>query len=1475
MPRKTASGTAPDLHQHSGFSLYDGLGSAKAIVDRAVELGWLAVAVTDHGWLGAAPALYAAARAAKIKPIIGCLPAGQLIETSEGMVPVEEIREGMLIYTHKGRLRRVTRTMSRQHSGVIYGVRALRGSEVVWVTGEHPLLILNNGDVQPSWVRADELSVGRLNTQRGTLNWQSYASSPRVTPDQPLLVLSILAYLDQERYRDEHGVIARVGRVKYEQPLCITKVPTSVDVSNKLARLLGLFTAEGSFHTSSTSAGYGPTTMCWTFCDDERELVEEVVASLSAIFNATSSVYERPEKSIVEVYCFDSTVARWMVAQTRDGAANKRIPPCVFEFRADHAWAYVQALVDGDGARNVASGQTIVKVASRDLAFGLRRLLTRFDFLSSVTKMHEHGFTSYSVSWVEDAAYKRFLADEEALYPPLREVVTREFGGVVYNFEVEEDHSYLCAGIALHNCEMYVTPEDDLVDGDKDVLGERRHLTVLALSFEGYQNLVTWANLSMERPSYYNGPRISVERMVESAQHGLHHNVVLSGCLGGSCCQHLLHGNGNGPELARMNLQTLKGAFPNFYVELMNHEIDRFTNRGYTNYEKMLHDQRVTTGHLLGLAQELEIPVIVTNDSHYRSPEQRKPHMAMMARKQWRRGSDVHEGVTKDSTVDEFTANYSYWAAYQQLMEPIAATLPEWAEKQAIESIQGIVAEADVHIDPLDVFSYSLPVAKSDDPIEEIRRRSKRRLKTMIARHGAVASERFEYELGAMKEFANYLLIYADIVVMARDQGVYTWTRGSACASLVCYCLGVHEIDPIHYQLLFERFVNPARAKFPDVNIDIEAHRRDDVAKMVVEYMHEIGQDVLPICTYSTLSNRNAFRLIAEANGIPKERIDELAKLLPQMIDSGMVSSDEEAYEIIMEEFGTDIHGDAAAIFDTIGGVSQHACAFVIGTKDRPLSNWVPTYRIGSSDALVTQYNMKWIEAMGFLKLDLLRLDTLSILHSVARQLGQGTDWIDDLGRSAPGIYDAPDAGAFQLLNEGRTDGVFTFQGATQRRGCIEVAPETTQDLVAIQALYRPGSTRTGVDKHFVSRRRGDEEWEDLNELTAKRWHETYGMPIYQEQIMEMGFDMGMSGEEVDDLYKAIKLAKGVGRGAAEAFANFEPTFRKYADGLMPRDEADEIWARWDAMQGYSFNRAHATSFAVLGKKSAVCMAEHPLETFIAILERYPDNPRYVAAALQAGFRFESPDVNVSTHQFSRGSDDKSIRVGFLRIEGIGPGAAGELVRNQPFASVEDLRERCNSTRVKQPTIEALRAIGALGSLGIDGDDDDLTQLRLLKMVLNKPAVFKGIKPSLPRRQRGQWEYLGLERGLDLTFGKRFCSKLFWITSEAKLELKAASSGHYSAWLLKAVDENGVPFDLMAGENKDAESKLLKLLAKMEGAVVCLDGQVGLPFLRGGDTTFRVWGVTGDDNPQAWNITEDDATKIKKLAAYKRELRRN
>jgi hypothetical protein len=445
----------------------------------------------------------------------------------------------------------------------------------------------------------------------------------------------------------------------------------------------------------------------------------------------------------------------------------------------------------------------------------------------------------------------------------------------------------------------------------------------------------------------------------------------------------------------------------------------------------------------------------------------------------------------------------------------------------------------------------------------------------------------------------------------------------------------------------------------------------------------------------------------------------------------------------------------------------------------------------------------------------------------------------------------------------------------------MEVGVETVEDMVAVQALYRPSGTRTGFDKMFVNRRHGREDWSSLNDLVAEFLDETYGIAIYQEQIMEMGARMGMSGEEIDDLYKAIKTAKGTGRGAKELFEGFEPTFRKYADKLMPKEEADELWTQWEALQGYTFNRGHASSYAILADKTAILRNQYPQEFFIALLERYPDNPRYIAAAIAEGFRFEAPDVNTSSGGFSRGSDDKSIRVGLLRIAGLGPGTVAALVRNQPFASVEDMRERCGSRFIKQGekvnTVEILAAVGALECLGIKADDDDDVQFELLNFVLTKPTAFKGCKIKMPPRNTGKWKFTGMQRGVEMTEGKSFCAKLFWIPNDAPFTTKSSATGAYNAHLLTVVDENGIPFDLLVASDKEAESSLIKYLArKAQGAVICVEGQVAMPFLRGGNTVFKMWGIAGAEQgaPQIWHASEMAAKVAIQSARDKQSQRR-
>jgi DNA polymerase-3 subunit alpha len=355
-------------------------------------------------------------------------------------------------------------------------------------------------------------------------------------------------------------------------------------------------------------------------------------------------------------------------------------------------------------------------------------------------------------------------------------------------------------------CEMYVSPEDSLVDGDKSVLQERRHLTVLALSFEGYQNLVAWVSASMNRPAYYNGPRISLDRMAETAPHALHHNAVLSGCMGGELCQCLLHMDDVGSDVAaKLYLESCQALFPNFWIEVQNHLHPKFESLDLPTYHEMVGQQTFVRDKLLDLSQELGIPVIVTNDSHYQVQDQRKPHIAMMARKAYRKDSEAHRAKATEGTSKSFTSQYAYWTQYMRSMEKIAATLPSWAERESIQSIHDIVDEVNILIEPLDKFSYALPRSPHKHPVDEVVRRSKSRLKNIVARHGSEAQDRFDYEVDTMRNFSDYLLIYSDIVNMCRSQGIYTWTRGSAANSLVNFCLRIHEIDPIHYKLMFER----------------------------------------------------------------------------------------------------------------------------------------------------------------------------------------------------------------------------------------------------------------------------------------------------------------------------------------------------------------------------------------------------------------------------------------------------------------------------------------------------------------------------------------------------------------------------------------------------------------------------------------------------------------------------------------------
>jgi DNA polymerase-3 subunit alpha len=1048
------------------------------------------------------------------------------------------------------------------------------------------------------------------------------------------------------------------------------------------------------------------------------------------------------------------------------------------------------------------------------------------------------------------------------------------------------DHGWLGGAPALYKaakeagikpiigCELYVTP--DYLHGvrGKEVDGHTFHLTTLALSKEGYENLVAWTTEAMLRDNYHRKPRISLFRMAEIAPHGLHHNVVLSGCLASELCRSIAEANGSGVALGIEYVRQMKMIFPNFYIELVDHEIDKFMDdTAFPAYFDVILREAAVREKLIEIAEATDTPMVVTNDSHMPAIADRKHHIALKAAG-WRTRDDAHMGKSVESQIVKYMPDYGYFGNYMRNMEEIVdrGNVPQ----SALDNVDAIVEECDIRLGPLDKFQYSLPPSGRDDPVEAIRDRCRVRLQTLVKRHGKAARVRFEHELKSMEAFADYLLLMSDFIKAAKRQGILTWTRGSAANSLLCYCLEIHEIDSIEYGLIFSRFFNPARTRLPDIDVDIQPSRYDDFMKIVHEQMEPLlgkGQ-VVQISNWGTAANRRAFRMAASALGMSKEEQDEIAKLLPQMIDSGMIDEDTDIFIGLREDY-PDLYEIASSIFDSITSVSQHACAWVFGTPERPVSEWIPLYLIASSGTLVTQYDFKTLEDFGLTKMDFLRLKTLDI----------AAETLKAAGKSPLDFHEIPldDEETFKMIRAGHVDGVHTLQGKETRKGVVEVQVENVHDLILCAALYRPANTREDKDKLYNERRRGGEVVEYAHKILESILGPTKGISVFQEQAMEIVYAAGGSDAFVDDVYQGIKKAKGAGRGAKEIFDTLEPKFIRLCRKNLgvPEGIANEIWEYVKSFQGYGFNKGHATSYGILGDKIAYLKCHMPAEFFAALLHVFPERANYIAAARAEGYKLLPPDVNHSRRGFSLDKIEGGIRAGIDKVHGVGPAGSGEIIAGAPFSDYDDFIARTTRRALNATSLDSLRRVGAFTGLGIVGDksDRDRTQFEILGFCLERPRVFRGIKPkhASTRTSSSGWKHLGLHKGCDLTEGRSSVSKFFWLPPISDFELKASPWAQQKSYLLEVVDENGVPFHLMVGEDKENEVKLMKFLdGKCRGCVICADGMVRLPFVQNGLQGFRFFGITGayNNEPQIFHLPEDKEEKFKRAIAALDSMKR-
>jgi DNA polymerase-3 subunit alpha len=820
--------------------------------------------------------------------------------------------------------------------------------------------------------------------------------------------------------------------------------------------------------------------------------------------------------------------------------------------------------------------------------------------------------------------------------------------------------------------EAYVAPGSrfDRTPGEHDE--NYRHLTILARNEIGYRNLlrlVTAAHIE----GFYHRPRIDKELLAERSE-GL---IGLSGCLAGEVCRLLESGQERKAYDAAARYRDIFEA-GSFYVELQDHG---------------LPDQRRVAPMLISLARELGLPLAATNDTHYTEREQSKAHDVLLCIQQ--PGKVVADTDRLKFDTDEF------YVKTAEEMRRIFAEVPEACDATLTiaESCELTIPLGSLHLprfDPphgtdLDAYLMELVHAGAAE------------------RYGTVTSaiqERLDAELGVITSmgFSAYFLIVWDLIRFARDRGIRVGPgRGSVAGSVVAYCLRITDIDPLAYGLIFERFLNPERTRLPDIDMDFDERRRDEVIRYVAE---RYGSDhVAQIVTFQTIKGKQGIRDAARVLGFNASVGDRLAKMFPPAV-LGREHPIERALDLSREL--KDAYGgepEAKEIIDTARALeglrredSVHAAGVVIG--DAPLVNYLPLKLAkdsrDDSRRIVTQYDMHHVEELGLLKMDFLGLRNLSVIEDTVRILREGGVELDiDNVR-------LDDAATYEMLGTGDTTGVFQLEGPGMRSLIRQQAPTRFEDLMDLVALYRPGPLMAGTHTDYVERKRGRRPVSyphpDLEPILER----TYGIIVYQDQVMEIAVRMaGYTMGEADLLRHAMgKKIREELRPHREKFVK-GAVDRGYEEGL-----AQEIFDLIMPFADYGFNAAHACGYALLAYQTAYLKRHHPIEYMAALLTSVKDDkdkkPFYLNHCRLMGVEVLPPDVNRSDVDFT--PSDGSIRYGLSAVRNVGEQAVAQIIEARgtkgEFATFTDFCRKVDPGILHKKVLESLVLSGAFDSLG-------------------------------------------------------------------------------------------------------------------------------------------------------------------------------
>ncbi len=827
------------------------------------------------------------------------------------------------------------------------------------------------------------------------------------------------------------------------------------------------------------------------------------------------------------------------------------------------------------------------------------------------------------------------------------------------------------AGIKpIIGCEVYLAPDSRFSRdaGDKN----NCHIILLAKNRTGYRNLIqltTKANLE----GFYYKPRVDKE-LLQQYHQGL---IALSACAAGEIPRLILEGR---LQEAKQAASWYKQTFDDFYLEIQRHPIPEL--------------ERINEG-LISMSSELDIPLVATNDVHYVNQEDASAHDLLLC---IGTNSSIH-----DEKRMKMAGDFFYLKSPQEMSE-LYHDIP-----QAVENTERIAEMCNLKFEfgRLHLPEIELPEGKAADQF--LADLCYEGLPQYYPQPTPEIKQRLDYELEVIKQtqFANYFLVVWDIISFAKKHNILFGVRGSAAASIVLHCLGITEVDPVEHKLVFERFLNLERREMPDIDLDFEDDRRDEVISYVSQ---KYGQDhVAQIITFGTLGARAALRDVGRALAMPYSDVDRVARLVPFAPGMTLARALDENSEL------KNIYHEDAIVHNLVDsarrveGIARHASTHAAGVviSKEPLTRYVPLQRVskGNDEAIVmTQFTMEDIAQIGLLKMDFLGLANLTILGKATEIISQNRGIDIDLHH-----IPMDDVKTFDLLSAGETAGVFQLEGAGMRRYIKELKPTTFSNISAMVALYRPGPMEHIPT--FIKAKHGIEPIRYPHPTLANILEETYGVIVYQDQVLFIvqafaGYSLGQA-----DIFRKA-MGKKIPAVMRKERRNFIAGAKKKG---FSTEVAAEVFTLIEPFAGYAFNKAHSVSYALIAYHTAYLKANYPAEYMTALLITNAGQSEKVASAVaecrRLGITVLPPDINRSQATFSIEKDNKddapAIRFGLTAIKNVGLGAIEPIIaeRNKEgeFKSIEDLCRRCDLRGINKRVLESLIKVGALDCLGNRG----------------------------------------------------------------------------------------------------------------------------------------------------------------------------